>query len=167
MFCCCFAPSLWLTGKTSRGVNIWLCRVYRGYRVPLRLSLRLNWLLPLPAHKRVCVPPNTWILGGGHTLLWWSECGETIQTTIQGTLALCLWQSCTRRLRPRTPPPRIWAYIRVRYWSAKIDDIPLWPPVWNRRRVFSAPLTILAKLQCITSWKLSCHRYKTKQKETR
>ncbi len=35
--------------------------------------------------------------------------------------------SCTHWLRPRTPPPRIWAHIRGRYWSAKIDDISLWP----------------------------------------
>ncbi len=26
---------------------------------------------------------------------------------------------------PQTPPPRIWAQIRGRYWSAKIDDISL------------------------------------------
>ncbi len=30
--------------------------------------------------------------------------------------------SCTHWLRPAT---RIWAHIRGRYWSAKIDDIPL------------------------------------------
>jgi hypothetical protein len=37
--------------------------------------------------------------------------------------------SCTHCLRPRTPPPspRIWAHIRERYWSAKIDDISLNP----------------------------------------
>ncbi len=32
------------------------------------------------------------------------------------------------------PPPRIWAHIRGRYWSAKIDEITLWPPdsdIWN------------------------------------
>ncbi len=27
-----------------------------------------------------------------------------------------------------SPPPRIWAHIRGRYWSTKIDDISLWPP---------------------------------------
>ncbi len=27
-----------------------------------------------------------------------------------------------------SPPPRIWAHIRGRYWSAKMDDISLWPP---------------------------------------
>ncbi len=31
------------------------------------------------------------------------------------------------RLRNR-PTPRIWAHIQGRYWSAKIDDISLWPP---------------------------------------
>ncbi len=35
--------------------------------------------------------------------------------------------SCTHWLRPRNrnPIPRIWAHIRGRYWSAKIDDISL------------------------------------------
>ena len=34
--------------------------------------------------------------------------------------------SCTHWVRPRTlPPPSIWANIRGRYWSAKIDDISL------------------------------------------
>ncbi len=27
--------------------------------------------------------------------------------------------------QPPTPPPRIWAHIRGRNWSAKIDDISL------------------------------------------
>ncbi len=31
------------------------------------------------------------------------------------------------------PPPRIWAHIRRRYWSAKIDDISLWPPAISYR----------------------------------
>ncbi len=38
--------------------------------------------------------------------------------------------SCTHWLRPRIPPsPRLWTHLRVRgrYWSAKIDDISLWP----------------------------------------
>jgi hypothetical protein len=36
---------------------------------------------------------------------------------------------CTYWLRPpATSPPCIWAQIRGRYWSAKIDDIFLWPP---------------------------------------
>jgi hypothetical protein len=36
--------------------------------------------------------------------------------------------SCTHWLGPRNsspPPPRIWAHLRGRYWSAKIDDISL------------------------------------------
>ncbi len=32
---------------------------------------------------------------------------------------------------PQPPPPRIWAHIRGRYWSTKVDDISLWPP-WRR-----------------------------------
>ncbi len=36
-----------------------------------------------------------------------------------------------RESRPR-PPPRIWAHIRGRYWSAKIDDISLLPPGLNK-----------------------------------
>jgi hypothetical protein len=37
--------------------------------------------------------------------------------------------SCTHWLRPRnSPSPRIWPHIQGRYWSAKIDDISLWPP---------------------------------------
>ncbi len=31
--------------------------------------------------------------------------------------------SCTHWLRPPQPPPSpIWAHVRVRYWSAKLDD---------------------------------------------
>jgi hypothetical protein len=38
-------------------------------------------------------------------------------------------QSCTHwMMRPRNPPPRIWARIRGRYWSAKIEDRSLRPP---------------------------------------
>jgi hypothetical protein len=34
--------------------------------------------------------------------------------------------NCIHWLRPHKPPsPRIWAHIRGRYWSAKIDDICL------------------------------------------
>jgi hypothetical protein len=30
---------------------------------------------------------------------------------------------------PQLPPtPCVWAHLRGRYWSAKIDDISLWPP---------------------------------------
>ncbi len=39
--------------------------------------------------------------------------------------------SCTHWLRTEIPPPpspRIWAHIRGRYWSAKIDDISSWQP---------------------------------------
>ncbi len=32
--------------------------------------------------------------------------------------------------RNSSPPPRIWAHIGGRYWSAKIDNISLWPPAY-------------------------------------
>ncbi len=45
------------------------------------------------------------------------------------------------------PPPHIWAHTRGRYWSAKIDDISLWPPgdhavvnVWMTDNVSSIPV---------------------------
>ncbi len=35
---------------------------------------------------------------------------------------------------PKLPhSPRIWAQIRGRYWSAKIDNVSLWPPVHDPR----------------------------------
>ncbi len=41
-------------------------------------------------------------------------------------------QMCSLAETPHPPPlPRIWAHIRGRYWSAKIDDISLWPPVFS------------------------------------
>jgi hypothetical protein len=44
--------------------------------------------------------------------------------------------SCTHYLILQLPPsplPRIWAHIRGRYWSAKIDDISLKPPDIDER----------------------------------
>jgi hypothetical protein len=35
----------------------------------------------------------------------------------------CTWYSLAET--PQHPPPRIWAHIRGRYWSAKVDDISL------------------------------------------
>jgi hypothetical protein len=35
---------------------------------------------------------------------------------------------CGDLATPPPTPPGIWAHIRGRYWSAKIDDISLWPP---------------------------------------
>jgi hypothetical protein len=40
--------------------------------------------------------------------------------------------SCTHWLRPRNSLSLIWAHIRGRYWSAKIDDISLWPPLIHK-----------------------------------
>ncbi len=49
--------------------------------------------------------------------------------------------SCTHWPRP---PPRIWAQIRGRYWSAKINDVSLWP--W-----YPATLYILCRSMRIQS----------------
>jgi hypothetical protein len=45
---------------------------------------------------------------------------------------------CTHWLKPCNPP-RIWAHLGGCYWSAKIDDISLWPPdeiipIWFEER---------------------------------
>ncbi len=43
--------------------------------------------------------------------------------------ALCLRTAVLIGWDHRKPAPsRIWAHIRGRYWSAKIDDFCLWPP---------------------------------------
>ncbi len=45
-----------------------------------------------------------------------------------------IWAPCAQLYslaetpQPPPPSPRIWAHIRWRYRSAKIDDISLWPP---------------------------------------
>ncbi len=100
MLCCCFAPSLWLTEKTSRGVNIWICRVFRGY-TEYHSVCPFVWIgssHSLPTSECVSHPtPGSW--GGGHTLLWWSECGEwgahsDDHPGDSGTLyTLCSWES--------------------------------------------------------------------------
>ncbi len=51
------------------------------------------------------------------------------QLNLQSLLGLHV-HSCTHWMSSRNPPPpRFWAHIRGRYWSAKKDDISLWPPV--------------------------------------
>ncbi len=39
------------------------------------------------------------------------------------------------------PSPRIWAYIRGRYWSTKKDDISLKPPSSLGRYVFGSEIS--------------------------
>ncbi len=49
-------------------------------------------------------------------------------------MKLDLWAPCAQLYslaetpQPPPPAPRIWAHMRGRYWSAKKDDISLWPP---------------------------------------
>jgi hypothetical protein len=52
--------------------------------------------------------------------------------------------SCTHLLRPRNPYLRILAHKRGRSWSANIDDISLWPPVF-----------IIYSNMCWTRWWLT------------
>ncbi len=57
--------------------------------------------------------------------------------------------SCTHWLRscnpPPPPPPTIWAHVRGRYWSAKIDDISLWLP---GVQTYTRPATRYANPTC-------------------
>ncbi len=46
------------------------------------------------------------------------------------TAVLIGWDPATPH--PTFPFPRNWAHIGERHWSAKIDDISLWPPVYVR-----------------------------------
>jgi hypothetical protein len=39
-----------------------------------------------------------------------------------------IWALCAQLYLLAETPRRIWAHIRGRYWSAKIDDISLWLP---------------------------------------
>ncbi len=53
-----------------------------------------------------------------------------MELDLHSLFGLPVHHSYTHWLRPAT---RIWAHIRGRYWSAKIDDIPLRPPCTNTR----------------------------------
>ncbi len=61
------------------------------------------------------------------------RCEQGLNTEID--LRVYLGSMCTAVLigwDPRNPPPpspHIWAHIRGRYWSAKTDDVSLWPPL--------------------------------------
>ncbi len=55
------------------------------------------------------------------------------------------------------PSPRIWALIRGRYWSARIDDISLLPPVHHKRQKLLDQLlicTVMALLFILVSSRL-------------
>ncbi len=52
-----------------------------------------------------------------------------MELDIQSLFGLHVY-SCTH-WRRTPPPPRTWAHIGGRYWSAKIDDACLWPPAYE------------------------------------
>jgi hypothetical protein len=63
--------------------------------------------------------------GGGNTKrLFATNHKLNMELDLQSLFGLNV-HSSTHWLRPRNPPPRIWAHMRERYWSAKIDDISL------------------------------------------
>jgi hypothetical protein len=73
--------------------------------------------------------------------------------------------SCTHWLRTRNPPPRIWAQIRGRHWSAKIDDVSfLWPASFPA--VFS-PISMSNNLLHLYRLNLAWARICRSFKETR
>jgi hypothetical protein len=60
-----------------------------------------------------------------------------MELDLQSLFGLHIVHSCTHWQRPRNSPPlHIWAHIKGRYWSAKIEDISLKPPEWE---VYSKP----------------------------
>jgi hypothetical protein len=60
-------------------------------------------------------------------LVFVSCIGLSMELDLQSLLIGLHVHSCTHWLRPQNPPPCIWAHIRGRYWSAKIDDVSLGP----------------------------------------
>ncbi len=63
---------------------------------------------------RLCMVPY----GVGSPKFIWAPYSQLYGTVLIG------WDPATSP----SPSPRIWAHIRRRYWSAKIDDISVWPP---------------------------------------
>ncbi len=65
---------------------------------------------------------------------WHAPCSFLIRIGKYGVRSpKFIWAPCAQLYslaEPLPPPPlhRIWAHIRGRYWSAKIDSISLWPP---------------------------------------
>ncbi len=67
----------------------------------------------------------------GSLVSWYVSHGHRLNMELDfHSLFVLHVHSCTHWLRPRNSPlsPRIWSQIWGHYWSAKIDDISLWPP---------------------------------------
>ncbi len=87
----------------------------------------------------LCWPAGVW--RGGATIVEPAQAGGDIpdnhRLNVELNLQSLFGPLCTAALigwDPAThPSPRIWAHIRGRSWSAKIDDIFLWPPADNIR----------------------------------
>ncbi len=65
-------------------------------------------------------------------------------------------------------PPRIWAHVRGRYWSAKIDDISFSPPSRYRRQQFrdnvhlSGELIYMCDQIYLLHWQNKSYRFREK-----
>jgi hypothetical protein len=72
-----------------------------------------------------------------------------IEFDIQSLFGLHVY-SCSHWPRPRKPPPRIWAHIRGRYWSPKLDISKLFVTLWqegsNKERDLRSEKTTLVDL---------------------
>jgi hypothetical protein len=76
-------------------------------------------------HCRPGVPVYIHFVDATHE--WW-KAWLNMELYLQSLFGFYV-HNCTHWLRPRNPPPpsplRIWAQMRGRYWTAKIDDISL------------------------------------------
>ncbi len=74
-------------------------------------------------------------------LKWYHRLNVKVELGLQRLFGLYV-HSCTYWLRPRNrnplPPHLCWAHIRVRYCSAKLDDISLWPSVKSLKSLLDA-----------------------------
>jgi hypothetical protein len=57
------------------------------------------------------------------SMLNWLRHRLSIKLDLQSLFGLHVYSCTHETLQP--PPPRIWAHIRWRYWSTKIEDISL------------------------------------------
>jgi hypothetical protein len=135
-------PRKFLFGRSS------LDNVSFGWCIPVRFipccmgELTLFWARSGPVeagHSWFCRCPWVGHIGQGRPVqgthcprnasskkkIFWLNTPKSFMCTA----VLISWVPAGRN--PPSPSTRIWAHMRGRYWSAKIDDISLWPPVSN------------------------------------
>jgi uncharacterized membrane protein len=92
---------------------------------------------------------------------WWGgRSSVNMELYLQSLVGLHM-HSCTYYLRPRnlTTTPRIWARMRGRYWSAKIDDIFFVIPLGRCffTRADPSPPKLLDWINLKTTWTVFSH----------